>query len=413
MPSLSTQPALEVRLRNLAGCAFVALAATVAPAAAQSPPSGVVYVEGNVADAPGNQVFGFKRDDAGALTPLNGSPFPAGGAGISPSFDLGPYDSDQEIISNPEHTLVFATNGGSDSIAVFRVQADGGLAPVEGSPFPSGGSNPVGLSLTGDKLVVVNQDNDPGHPGVFLPSYTTLQVLPGGKLRPIRGASVTLDRGSNPSQALSPRRHPSLVFGCEFFGGVLRSFRMDDRGRLNQVDVQALPPDEFAGSAAPPFPLGLWAHPKRPLLYVGFVTINRIGVYRYDAGGRLEFIRSVPDSGTGVCWFRTNRAGTRLYASNTTDPSISVYDLSRDPSAPIEIQKVSLRGMSNVYQITLDPAGEFFYAVTQRNSADLPASANALHVLKIGADGKLTEVATSPTILPVPASTRPQGVLAF
>jgi len=406
-----------LRPRAFAAWGLAALAATAAPAggpaAAQSPPAGVVYVESNVADAPGNQILAYKRDAAGKLTPLAGSPFPAGGAGISPSFNLGPYDSDQEIITNPDRTLLFATNGGSDSIAVFRFDEDGGLDPVPGSPFPSGGSNPVSLALDGDRMIVVNQDNDPGRPGRFLPSYSTLRVLPDGKLRPIPGASFTVDLGSNPTQALVPPDARSVVFGCDFLGGVLRSFRIDGSGRLAPVDAQPLPPDEFGLSGAPPLPLGLWTHPSRPLLYVGFVTINRLGVYQYDRSGNFRFLRTVPNSGKGLCWIRTNKAGTRLYTSNTVDPSISVYDLTDDPSEPVEIQRVPLKGQSNVYQITLDPAEQFFYAVTQRNSADLPATANALHVFKIGLDGKLAEVPTSPTILPVPASTRPQGVLAF
>ena len=73
--------------RILIGWAFAALAGI---ASAQSPPTGVVYVEGNVPTGAGNQIFAYKRDAAGALTPVTGSPFAAGGAGISPSFNLGP-----------------------------------------------------------------------------------------------------------------------------------------------------------------------------------------------------------------------------------------------------------------------------------------------------------------------------------
>jgi hypothetical protein len=401
--------------RTLAALAAILMVAT-GPGTAHSddtPPKGVVYVESNVAGAPGNQILAYKRDAAGKLTPIAGSPFSAGGAGISLSFNLGPFDSDQEIITNQDHTRLFAVNGGSNSIAVFSFKSDGSLVPVEGSPFPSGGSNPVSLGLSGDTLIAVNQDNDPGNPGRFPPSYSTLQIKPDGKLVPIRGSTIPLDLGANPSQALVPPANPSLVFGCDFLGGLLHSFQLTPKGHLVPVEVQALPPDEFALSGAPPLPLGLWSHPRKPILYVGFVTISRIGVYHYNDQGHFRFLRTVPDSGNGVCWVRTNKEGTRLYASNTGDPSISVYDLTIDPTEPIEIQRLVLPGMSNCFQITLDPAEEFFYAVTQRAAATKPASANALHVLKIAADGTLSEVPSSPTLLPVPASSRPQGVLAF
>ena len=412
MPRLSLSPERLGQLAALGSMIAVA-AMTGTTRADDTPPKGVVYVESNVAASPGNQILGYKRDAKGNLTPLPGSPYSAGGAGISPSFNLGPYDSDSEIITNVDNTRLYATNGGSDTIAAFTFQPDGSLIPLEGSPFPSGGSNPVAMSLSGDKMVVVNQDNDPGNPGLFLPSYSTLKVAGDGSLKPIRGASYSVDLGSSPSQAYIPYDNDKLVFGCEFLGGILRSFKLKGDGSLTLVDAQALPPDEFALSGAPPLPLGLWSNPKAPLLYVGFVTINRMGVYQYDKKGNLNFLRTVPNSGKGICWIRSNKAGTRLYTSNTTDPSISVYDTSIDPSEPIEIQRVVLNGQSNVYQICLDPAEEWFYTVTQRNSAGLPRTANAMHVLKIAKDGTLTEAPTSPMILPVPASSRPQGVVAF
>jgi 6-phosphogluconolactonase (cycloisomerase 2 family) len=378
-----------------------------------TPPRGVVYVESNVAASPGNQILGYKRDALGNLTPLPGSPYSAGGTGISLSFNLGPFDSDSEIITNADNTLLYATNGGSNSIAAFTFRSDGALTPLKGSPFPSGGSNPVSLALSGDKMVVVNQDNNPGKPGLFLPSYSTLKVSDDGSLKPIKGATFTVDLGSSPTQAFVPPGHDRLVFGCDFLGGILRSFKLNGDGSLTLVDAQALPAEEFAPSGAPPLPLGLWSSPNARLLYVGFVTINRMGVYEYDKHGRLNFLRTVPNSGNGICWIRSNKAGTRLYTSNTADPSISVYDTSFDPSEPIEIQRVVLNGQSSVFQITLDPADAWFFAVSQRSSADQPGTANALHVLKVAPDGTLTESPTSPTLLPVPASSRPQGVLAF
>ena len=39
--------------------------------------------------------------------------------------------------------------------------------------------------------------------------------------------------------------------------------------------------------------------------------------------------------------------------------------------------------------------------------------ANALHTFRVAADGTLTEVPSSPTILPVPNLVRPQGVAAL
>ena len=393
--------------------AVIAWAAAGTSRAAEPRPTGVVYVQSNIAATPpGNGIFAFKQHPDGSLAPLTGSPFPTGGAGIAPSFALGPYDSDQELIADPGHRHLFAVNGGSDTIAVFKLNADGSPARVAGSPFPSGGSNPVSVGLAGDVLAVVNKDMDPDHPGVDLPDYATFRVAPGGQLSREPISREFVDLGSSPTQALIAPGH-RLLFGADFLGGILRSYHLTARGVLRPADAVELPPGEFAGTGMPPLPLGLQVHPTRPLLYVGFVTINRLGVYRYDRAGRLIFLRTVANSGMGLCWVLVNKDGSRIYTSNTADNSISVYDAEANPAEPAEIQKVALKGMANAYQIALDPTGKFFYVVTQRNSATLPASANALHVLTVDGDGKLTEVDSSPTVLPVPEGTRPQGVIAF
>ena len=384
--------------------------ATRAAVADEGPARAVVYVESN--DPAGNAIFAFARGHDGALTPLPGSPYPAGGLGITPTFDLGPFDSDQEVIVNPSGTLLFAVNGGSDSIAVFRIAADGTLRPVPGSPFPSGGSNPVSVGLAGDVLCVVNKDQDPDHPGQSLPNYTSFRVTPRGRLVPVPRSTVTVDAGSSPSQALTAP-DGDLLFGADFMGGLLRSFRIAPSGRLRPRAAVPLPPAEFAGTGQPPFPLGLALHPEEPLLYVGFVTINRLGVYRYNDAGDLRFLRTVPNSGQALCWVRVNADGTRLYTTNTGDRSVSVYDISLDPAEPVEIQQVTLRGQGNTFQLELDSTGRFLHVVTQQAAPSEDVTANALHVLRVGDDGRLAEVPSSPTVLPVPNRTRPQGVAAL
>jgi 6-phosphogluconolactonase (cycloisomerase 2 family) len=407
-----TSPA-RLRLTWIAAMFALLASGELAPreASAQSQKAkNIVYVESN--DPNGNAIFAFSRANDGSLTPLPGSPFPAGGTGITPTFALGPFDSDQEIIVNPSQTMLFAVNGGSDTIAVFGINKDGSLTPVNGSPFPSGGSNPVSVGLTGNILCVVNKDEDPDHPGLFLPNYTSFRVTGQGQLIPIPNSTVDDDLGSDPSQAL-PSPDGNLLFGDDFLGGLLRTFRIQSNGRLSPLDAQALPPAEFAGSGAPPLPLGLAVHPTQPLLYVGFVTINRIGIYSYKKSGALNFLRTVPDSGNGVCWLTMNKQATRLYASNTGDPSVSVYDLTVDPSEPIEIQKVTMNTKGGGYQFALDSSEKFLHVVIQQNSANATVTDNALHVFSVGSDGKLTEVPSSPTVLPVPNLVRPQGVAAL
>jgi 6-phosphogluconolactonase (cycloisomerase 2 family) len=414
--SETLRPQAVATPRNLTMCGIVfalIFLLLIGPRQAQAgdnPPNNVVYVESN--DPDGNAIFAFSRALDGSLTPLPGSPFSAKGLGITPTFALGPFDSDQEIIADTSRSLLFATNGGSDTIAVFKIHGDGTLTHVKGSPFPSGGSNPVSVGLADDVLCVVNQDNDPGHPGQFLPNYTSFSVGSDGSLIPIPRSTVSVDAGSSPSQALIAPSN-ELMFGADFLGGILRSFAINEAGQLRSRDAQPLPTAVFAESGAPPFPLGLAVHPTRNLLYVGFVTISRIGVYGFRDSGQLIFRRSVADSGKGVCWLTINKQATRLYASNTGDPSVSVFDISKDPSMPIEIQTLKYASTGGGFQFALDSTGTFLHVISQQSAPTSDQSANALHVFRVARDGTLTEVPSSPTLLHVPNLVRPQGVAAL
>jgi hypothetical protein len=55
---------------------------------------------------------------------------------------------------SPLPSSPFKTNG-TGYTTKHDIFDDGSLQPVPGSPFPSGGKNPVSIGLAGDKLYVV------------------------------------------------------------------------------------------------------------------------------------------------------------------------------------------------------------------------------------------------------------------
>jgi 6-phosphogluconolactonase (cycloisomerase 2 family) len=371
----------------------------------------VVYTETNDV---ANAILAFRRDAEGRLTLLPGAPFPTGGKGvIDPSFKLGPLDTDQNVLIDHDRRLLFAVNSGSNSIAVFRIrQHDGALEPVRGSPFLSGGINPVSIRLRGDQIVIINQDMDPAQnvPG-GLPSIVTRDVTEDGRIvKSPDDTTIPLLAGSAPSQALTANDRP-FVFDAEFLGGRLASYRLFPNGRLTANPPQPLPASESVGGTAP-LPLGLWANPDARQLYVGFVTVNKLGVYTWDESGMPIFERTVANSGTAICWLRTNRAGTRLYTANTGSSTVSVYDTT-DPDQPKEIQAVRTSGPGALFQLALDPTERFLYLIGQRGSRAAPG--NALHVLAVDdEDGTLSEVPSSPVPITLQSpDARPQGVAVF
>jgi hypothetical protein len=292
------------------------------------------------------------------------------------------------------------------------------LTPVEGSPFPSGGNDPVSLGLSGDTLFVVNKSGDFGRPSAILPNYTTFQVAADGKLTPTSDSTndssrrfqstVSVAVGSSPSQALAVP-YTNLLFGADFLGGLIQRFQFDWNSGLHQLTPLALPASEFSDTTTPRLPLGLTSHPRYPFLYVGFVTDNKLGVYQYGNDGSLTFLRTVPNSGTAICWLRTNRAGTRLYSTDTGTNSVSVYDLS-DPENPVQIQNLVLSGPGNVLQFSLSSDEKYLYALSSRGSTSIPeGQGNMLHILTINNEGTVDEN-VSPVVFNEPNDTRPQGV---
>lgn len=406
--------------------------------------SGVVYVVSNDPVDDGNAVLAYRNDGHGNLTPLPGSPFRTGGTGYASRHELphfGPFDSDQNLVATPDRRRVFATNGGSDTVAVFDVADDGSLRAVEGSPFPSGGMNPVSLGLAGDKVYVVNKNEDPGRDMTkTLPNYSGFAISTNGQLDAIEGARVELGTAwRSPTQALVVR--DKFIFDGDFgsfylpsreamwgkelrkdTASTIRSLRIEADGALVPLPPLAAPEGAFAGGLdtdkdGKPDPLmfGLQTHPKEKLVYVCFVTAAKLAVFEYDDAGRLTFLQAVPNSGELICWLVVNAAGTRAYTANNASDTLSVYDLS-DARKPAEIQHLHLKGHGNPYQLALDSREKFLYTVKHRTFKETPVGdGSVLNVLEVLPTGKVREVPSSPVTLPVRDDllARPQGVLAF
>ena len=427
---------------------FVNLAQTSkAETIKKSIPDNIIYVVSNDPVENGNSILAYKRDQDGNLTPLSGSPFLTSGKGYAtkekeyglPHF--GPFDLDQNIIFNQEKTRLFATNGGSDSIAVFDIQSDGTLKAVPGSPFPSGGKNPVSLGLAGDKLYVVNKNEDPGRDMTKTkPNYTGFRVNPNGTLIPIPNSTIELATASrSPTQALIVKER--FIFDGDFgrfplasrvamWGedlkkdtpSMIRSFRIKPNGTLEQNPPTPAPPGAFDGGLdvdndGEPDPLmfGLQKHPTKQLIYVSMVSGARMAVFSYDDRGKLSLENIVTNKGQLICWIKINKKGTRAYTTNNGDNTVSVYDLT-DPINPKEIQTLKLKGNGHPYQLDLDSKESFMYIVKHRTFPETPiGKGNELDVLKIKEDGTLEEVSSSPIKLPVRDDllARPQGVAAL
>jgi hypothetical protein len=200
--------------------------------------------------------------------------------------------------------------------------------------------------------------------------------------------------------------------------GQLHVFQIGDASRMSEKSLIQLPETnadyKYKGlPGVPSMPLGIWSHPQAPLLYVGFVTRNELGVFRFTNEGDLHFKGSVPNSGQDICWVLPNKAGTRLYTVNNLPrpelgqkaATVTTYDISgENAERPVEVgvTEVPLPGGtftnnrnfvqpdSTAFQCSIDPDEKYFYVISQRiNQTDENKSeeGNILHWFKIDENG--------------------------
>ena len=434
-----------------------------------------LYIESNNITEGQNSIIGYERLKDGKLKPISGSPFLTKGSGINNSTNgkLGPNDIDTPIILNTDGKRLFAVNGHTNTIAVFNIMDDGSLKHVKGSPFSSHGVGPVSLAISGNVLLVANRNEDPHQleelQGGALSNYATFKINNDGSLSFI--SKVEIEDGQKPTQVYVTALNDKVVFGNDFHvdadfdgegsvsnlfskeqyvRGQIQVFKLDTDGNLVDSFKTAVPETATPAPDVPSLPLGIWGHPTKNLLYAGLVTRNELGVFSYNTDNilntnnpdqnKLKFVAAVPNSGQDICWIRTNKAGTRLYAVNnlpregTNDKSstITVFDISGNKAEkPVEIQRVGIPmpgGMfvnnrnakqpdSTAFQLDLDPTERFLYVITQRinqTPGNTSKEGNILHTFRVDPSGKLQVVSSRKLEQDgVHPDSRPQGILTL
>ena len=100
-------------------------------------------------------VSGFDiNPTTGALSLISGSPFATGGI-AGPAFGIS-------LDCTPNGQFLIAANGASSNITVFSIAVNGALTPVAGSPFAAGGLRPDGIKVAPNgqflSVALVNSD---------------------------------------------------------------------------------------------------------------------------------------------------------------------------------------------------------------------------------------------------------------
>ncbi len=336
---------------------------------------GYVYVNDNTAGT--NTIAGFARHADGSLTPLPGSPFPAGGAGTGAG--IGSQGALQQ--TGDGHYLL-AVDAGSNQISVMRIQPGGGLTLV-GSPVSSGGSEPVSIAVHKHLVYVANAG--------ATTNFTGFTINSAGVLQPLAGSTFNLPAGSLPGDVLF-NGNGTLLAGTLVDTSQIDTFTVGSGGLLTPA-----PTSPLAAQATGPF--GSEFRPTNPdQLFVSNAhagaNLGTVSAFSAAANGDLTSIGSSPfaDLQTAPCWVEITHDGRYLFAVNTAVPSISSYAIQRDGSLRL------LGSTVFNYPTGLGP-----------EDARLSPDGRTLYVVDTGAGkvsgfavrrGRLKELTSSPTSLP-------------
>jgi 6-phosphogluconolactonase len=376
-----------MQMRLLIGVAPIAVAAAVAAgsASAASNVVGHVYVNDNTAGV--NTIAGFDRHADGTLTPLPGSPFPAGGAGTGAG--IGSQGALQ-ISSDGKYLL--AVDAGSNQVSVLRIGPDGGLNAVGGGPESSGGIEPVSIAVH-DDLVYVANAGDGGS------NYAGFTLNPGGHLRPLAGSTVPLPDGSTPGDVLFNGDGTKLI-GTRVGTSLIDSFTVGDDGRLTPAAGSP-----FAAQGVGPF--GSEFRPTDPTeLYVsnahGGTGNGTISAFNDGSDGALTSIGSSPfaDLQTAPCWVEITKNGEFLFTVNTASNSISRFAIGSDGSLSLLGSTPLSTAHAGAEDARLGPGGQTLWVVD--------TGARAISAFAVDG-GSLSELSSSPTALP--AGSAPFGIV--
>ena len=393
---------MKVEHARLCTAAIAIAAAVILLGSVGNAQLNLVYVNLNIGTQhDGNGVAAYVNDGVGNLTPVAGSPFHTNGTGVAgPSAaGAGSFDADQQVIVNPEGTLLLAVNGHTNTIASFTINSDGSLSAVAGSPFSSMGKDPVSLGLFDDVLgkrsvlTVVDKDADPMQSG-GVPRYTSFQVSPLGVITPITGSTLNLAAGTNPAQALTDTPL-HLVFTDDFKDSpsTITARRVDKyNGKMATISSVDSPDGAVF--------LGEVLHPSQNIIYAALPGSGGVAVLDFDTTGNLSIANTVPNVGSVLCWLAVNPEGTRLYTGNTMDGTVTVLDIT-SPNDPVIIQLFQLSGTQpHTLSVAVDPTDQFLYAI----------DGESLHVLSINSvDGTLSEPG-APVALPAPSGNQATGL---
>lgn len=264
-----------------------------------------VFVQTN--DPAGNQVVVYRRGADGALT--FSARYNTGGLGVALTGAVVDKLASQGALALDAgaHVLV-AVNGGSNSITEFQV--DGARLRGRRS-VASGGTVPVSLALSGDRVYVLNAGGTGSVQGFDL---NGLHRIPGS------ARNLNLAPGLMPQYLNTPGQIGLTPDG--------RHLIITTKANSSDIDVFGVSPDgalsatPVVNPSATPVPFGFTFNPAGDLVVTEAGT-SALTTYEIRGDGTLVELHSVTNGLAALCW--VTKAGNHYFGANAGSATITGY----------------------------------------------------------------------------------------
>ena len=330
-----------------------------------------------------NSVIAYDRTADGHLRQT--ATYTTGGMGaVESGAVVDPLASQGSLTLDRAHGLLFAVNGGSDTVTVFGVD---GARLVRRQVLSSDGDLPVSVSVVGDLVYVLNARD-----GGSITGYR----IEGREVQPIPGSTRALNLVPNgkpeflqtPSQVVVAPDGRAVVVATKTHA-TLMVFTLTD-GRPATLPV-------VTPSGTVPFALSFDRSGK--LLVVDATGYATSYTVRHD--GRLALVSTAGPTGqAAACW--TVLVGGTLYAANAGSSSITALT---DHHGRLSIAAaVAATTGAGPIDVAASPDGRFVYQLT--------GGSGQVNEFARGADGSLTMLATVGTGLGAASGKPVEGIAA-
>jgi DNA-binding beta-propeller fold protein YncE len=324
-----------------------------------------------VVNALSNNVSAYSIGSNGALTPVPGSPFPAG-------------HTPGKVAVDPTGQFAYVVNGsnnvpGSGAVSAFSIGSNGVLTPVPGSPFPAG-SSPVSVTVdpTGKFAYVANFSN----------TVSAFSIGSNGALTPVPGSPFPAGLGPE-SVAVDPTGKFAYVANISSNvpgSGTVSAFSIGSNGVLTPVPGSPFP----AGFE----PLSVTVDPTGKFAYVANEFSNNVSAYSIGSNGALTPVPGSPfatiqEDPVSVAVDPTGQfAYVADFGISSGTNGVSAYSIGSN-GVLTPVPGSAFATGNGPTSVAVDPTGKFAYVV----DFQIPSGVSGY---SIGSNGALTPIPGSP-----------------